>query len=114
MKYRRMASIGNGEKAAQAKEYHDMAGGLRPYPQKGRKRMSKTKSPITKGEAAELLQSAVNYCQQAGITVQGYADNGTLYLSLSGLVLVQTPSGLEFVPVNGDTSAANVPVKDGD
>lgn len=114
MKYKRTVNTGSGEKAAQAKEYHDMADGLRPYPQKGRKRMRKTKSPITKGEAAELLQSAVNYCQQAGIAIQGYTDSGTLYLSLSGLVLVQTPNGLNFVPVNGDASAANVPAKDGD
>lgn len=114
MKYRQAVNTGNGAKDAQAREYHDMAGGLTPCPQKGKRRMSKTKSPITKGEAAELLQSAVNYCQQAGIAVQGYTDSGTLYLSLAGLLLVHTPNGLEFVPVTAGGRGANVPVKAGD
>lgn len=78
---------------------------LRRCHQKGENRMSKTKSPITPGEAAELLQSAVSYCLQAGITVQGYGANGTLFLAFCGLTLEDAPQGMAFAPSEPDAQS---------
>jgi len=51
-----------------------MAGSLNLYLKLERCSMSRTKRngarPLTVQEALEMLQSAIGYCQQAGITVQ--------------------------------------------
>lgn len=64
--------------------------------------MPKTKDAISKDEAAQILQSAVSYCQRAGIAVQGYNDNGTLVLAFEGVMLVQLNEIMEFVPINAE------------
>ncbi len=61
--------------------------------------MSKTNRPITKGEAAEILQSALSYCHQAGlkITAQKLAP-GKLTLFIDSLELVQDGDKSALVP----------------
>jgi len=56
---------------------------------------SRTEKPITAGEAAQILLSALDYCKRAGLTVTGYNENGNLRLSISKL---QYCDG-EIVPV---------------
>ena len=45
----------------------------------------RTKEPITRAEAAELLTSALSYCQESGLEVVGYNEGTTLILSIEGL-----------------------------
>lgn len=66
--------------------------------------MPKTKDAITRDEAAQILQSAVSYCQRAGITVRGYNDSGALVLAFEGVMLVQLNETMEFVPIKSETS----------
>jgi hypothetical protein len=54
-------------------------------PKSGKTSTRKTKEPITKGEAAELLTSALKYCQEAGMIVSGYNEGATLALYIDGL-----------------------------
>lgn len=100
MKYRQTVNTGNGAKDALKTENHGTEERFQPFQKKGKKNMSKIKSPITKEEAVELLQSAISYCADAGIAVQGYTNNGTLFLALEGILLVQDGDTMKFVPVN--------------
>jgi hypothetical protein len=51
----------------------------------GKTSTKKTKEPITKDEAAQLLTSALSYCQEAGFQVIGYNEGTALRLSIEGL-----------------------------
>lgn len=95
-------NTGNGAKVAARVGGHGTAVNSSCYQSKGKKSMPKTKDGISKDEAAQILQSAVSYCQRAGIVVQGYNDNGTLYLSLDGLMLVHLADTMEFVPIDSE------------
>lgn len=47
-----------------------------------------TKPPTTPAEAAELLTSALGYCIEAGLIVEGYNEGTTLILEIDGLEYV--------------------------
>jgi hypothetical protein len=61
------------------------AANFRPSPKTGKKNTRKTKEPITPAEAAELLTSALKYCQEAGLIVSGYNEGQTLVLFIDRL-----------------------------
>ena len=52
---------------------------------KGKRSTRKTARPITPAEAAQILASALSYCNQAGLTVTGYNDGASLKLSIEGV-----------------------------
>jgi hypothetical protein len=54
-------------------------------PKNEKRNTKKTKPPITPAEAAELLTSALKYCQEAGMIVSGYNEGATLALYIDGL-----------------------------
>jgi hypothetical protein len=96
------ASTGNGAKVAAQVGGHGTAVNSSCYQSKGNRSMPKTKDAISKDEAAQILQSAVSYCQRAGVAVQGYNEGGTLYLSFDGLMLVRLADTMEFVPLHSE------------
>jgi hypothetical protein len=66
---------------------------------KGRLNMKKTKrnagEPLTAQEALQILQSAIGYCQQAGLAVQA-ANSGTdLVLTIPGAYYTTSDSKTE-------------------
>lgn len=62
-----------------------MAESSLPSPKSAKRSTKKTREPITKDEAAELLTSALKYCQESGLIVSGYNEGATLVLSIDGL-----------------------------
>lgn len=78
-----------------------MADLLTPSKKIDDKSMKSTGKSITKEEAAALLQSALNYCSQAGLQIKGYNDEAALVLQIQGInelarkIIVVTPSFLE-------------------
>ena len=73
-----------------------------------RKPTKRTAEPTTPAEAAQILQSALRYCQEAGLEIAGYNDSGSLCLIIRGLteqdgtilVVTSTPeSDVTGVPV---------------
>lgn len=95
---------------------HVMAGSLRIFRPKGKLNMPKTQAkrterksiPIDTAEAAEILSSAISYCQQAGILVQNFTLDGVLWLSFPGLSVAPYPGGgVEIKPANGTRSDVN-------
>lgn len=101
----------------------DMAGNLKHFQKKGKGSMSKTKrlyrcgkrepgtkcpSPraITAQEALTMLESAVSYCQSAGLKVQAAnGDNGTLGLFIPSAHYILTEGGTHAVFRLGAISA---------
>lgn len=79
----------NGENANMAAK-PDTAANLETSQPSGKKSTKKTKQPITPAEAAELLTSALKYCQESGLTVAGYNEGTELILSIRGLEYVGT------------------------
>lgn len=67
----------------------------------------KTEKPITKDEAAQILLSAVGYCQKSGMKVFVRSVHGKLALFIDGLQLVENNSVPTFVPVS--ETGANMP-----
>jgi hypothetical protein len=63
----------------------------------GARHKRKSAPPITAGEALQLLESAIGYCQQAGLTIHaGNVPN--LVLSVEGAVMEGDPAtGARFV-----------------
>lgn len=59
----------------------------------------KIDKPISKGEAAQILLSAVGYCQKSGVKVLVRSVHGKLVLFFDGLELVQSGADVQFVPV---------------
>lgn len=62
--------------------------------------------PLTKAQALELLQSAMHYCQSAGLTVQCKIDSDFkgFVLYLPEVQSVNTPEGLRFTLAEGETA----------
>lgn len=60
----------------------------------------KIEKPITKDEAAQILLSAVSYCQKSGVRVLARSVQGKLVLFFDGLVLVHNDGVPLFVPLN--------------
>jgi hypothetical protein len=61
-----------------------------------------TKEPTTPAEAAELLTSALSYCADAGLIVEGYNEDGGLTLHINGFQyaggkVIVTPIGVTMV-----------------
>lgn len=79
----------NGESASTAAKPVTEAS-LETSQPSGKKNTKKTKQPITPAEAAELLTSALKYCQESGLMVAGYNEGTELMLSISGLNYVGT------------------------
>lgn len=79
-----MANTGNGENENTAVKPATAESSLHS-PKIEKKSTRKTKEPITKEEAAELLTSALSYCLEAGIPVIGYNEGTSLRLSIDGL-----------------------------
>lgn len=79
-----MENIINGENGNTAVK-PDTAVNSLPSPKSGKPSTKKTKEPITKEEAAELLTSALSYCLESGLNVIGYNDGTALRLSIDGL-----------------------------
>ncbi len=110
-KCKSVASTGNGAKGVVRIAKRVTAGNLKHFPKKGRCNMKKTRqyyrcgkrepstkcpSPraITAQEALTLLESAISYCQSAGLTVSALnGDNGTLGLFVRGAHFLLTDSG---------------------
>ena len=84
--------------------------------------MSKTKKngngkkslPVTAQEAVNILQSAIGYCQQAGIAVQAHNGPEGVTLTLPGVFYTMTNNGTaaEFhigtAPANNGTPEAAI------
>ncbi len=68
----------------------------------------KTEKNISKDEAAQILLSAVSYCQKSGMKVYYRQVHGKLALFIDGLQLAENNSVPTFVPVSkaGATSPA--------
>lgn len=62
---------------------------------------TKKQSEVNPEEAAEILASAVAYCQKAGIQVQHANENGTLWLAFPGLEIVPLDNGKVEIRFNG-------------
>ncbi len=60
----------------------------------------KTKKRISKDEAAQILLSAVGYCQESGMKVFVRSVHGKLALFFDGLELSEVGGVPEFVPVS--------------
>jgi|GEM_PF-2060985 hypothetical protein len=61
-------------------------------------RRRKTQDPITAQDALSMLESAVSYCQQAGLTVgAANGDNGTLGLFIPNAHYLLTDNGTRAV-----------------
>ena len=51
----------------------------------GKRPTKKTKQPTTPAEAAQLLQSAIAYCNEAGLRVSGFNHENTLRFQVDGI-----------------------------
>jgi hypothetical protein len=98
-----MENIINGENVNTA-EKPVTAVNSQPSPKSGKQSTKKTKQPITKEEAAELLTSALSYCLESGLNVIGYNEAGALRLSIDGLEY----SNDRIQPVTLSIPASNV------
>ena len=60
--------------------------------------------PVTAQEAVSILQSAIGYCQQAGIAVQAHNGPEGVMLTLPGVFYVVTVGRDGTPPTNNGTS----------
>ncbi len=79
-----MVNTGAGENERR-KGKSNMAARSNHSQNNGKKSTKKTEKPTTPAEAAALLTSALSYCTDANLTVEGYNENGVLFLSIKGL-----------------------------
>lgn len=79
-----MENITNGEKERKTEKPATAESSVTSQTNEKRS-TKKTKQPITPAEAAELLTSALKYCQESGLTVAGYNEGGELILFIKGL-----------------------------
>jgi hypothetical protein len=79
---------------------------LRPSESKEKPSTKKTKPPTTPAEAAKLLKSALWYCLDAGLVVEGYNADGRLILEIEGLAYGD--EDITVTLVNGVTSVTSV------
>jgi hypothetical protein len=62
-----------------------MAEPLKPSRQNEKPSTKQTKTRTTVAEAAALITSALGYCLDAGLVVEGYNESGVLILEIHGL-----------------------------
>ena len=79
-----MENIGDGANVLEM-EKSSMVEPSTPSRQIGKPRTKKTKKPTTPAEAAAILQSALSYCLEAGLQVEGYNEGLDLTLCIRGL-----------------------------
>jgi hypothetical protein len=79
-----MENIGDGANVLET-EKSSMAEPLTHSQQIEKPRTKKTKKPTTPAEAAAILQSALSYCLEAGLQVEGYNEGLDLTLYIRGL-----------------------------
>lgn len=79
-----MENIGDGANVPEM-EKSSTAEPLTHSHQSEKPRTKKTKKPTTPAEAAAILQSALSYCLEAGLQVEGYNEGQDLTLYISGL-----------------------------
>jgi hypothetical protein len=107
-----MVNTGAGE-SERRKEKPSMAEQLKPYRTDEKPSTKKTKPPTTPAEAAALLTSALSYCLEAGLVVDGYNEGKTLILEIDGLAYVDekiivTPTGVTGVTSGVPTGVTGV------
>jgi len=93
-----VVSIGNGAKDAQRAASAVTVANLRHYQRTDRMSTKKIEKPISKDEAAQILMSAVGYCQKSGMKILVRSVQGKLVLFFDGLALVQDNGKPTFVP----------------
>lgn len=76
----------------------------KPSRKSGKTSTKQTKQPITPEEAAELLNSALSYCLEAGLAVQGYNAGPWLILEIKGLRYADEQIQVTPIGVTGVTS----------
>ena len=79
-----------------------MAAHSKPSGKPEKQSTKQTKQPITPEEAAELLVSALSYCEEAKLIVEGYNETEGLHLFVRGVKFVDgkiivTPIGVTSV-----------------
>ena len=79
-----------------------MAAHSKPSRQEEKPNTKQIKPPTTPEEAAELLTSALSYCLEAGLVVEGYNEGTRLILEIDGLhyadeKVIVTPIGVTGV-----------------
>lgn len=79
-----VVNIGSGEKEKEM-ERCDMAEDSMNSQKKGEPSTKKTKQPITREEACQLLASAISYCNEAGFVVTGKNHELSLRLQIEGM-----------------------------
>ena len=95
-----MESIGNGAKDAHRAASAVMEANLKHYQRTDKMSTKKIEKPISRDEAAQILLSAVSYCQKSGMKVSARTDSGTLTLFFEGLELAGSEDVPLFVQVN--------------
>lgn len=53
----------------------------------------KERAPLTKQEALEMLESAIYYCQRAGLSIGGKNESGALVLTIPHAAYILTHGG---------------------
>jgi hypothetical protein len=96
-----MEKIGDGENVRETEKLNMVEPST--HSQKNEKRSTKKTKPITTpAEAARLLKSALWYCLDAGLIVEGYNDGNRLILEIVGLAyadeeIIVTPTSVTSV-----------------
>jgi hypothetical protein len=97
LKCKDAVSTGNGERDALKAAYAVMVAHLRHYQRTDRMSTKKIEKPISKDEAAQILLSAVGYCQKSGMKVLVRSVQGKLVLFFDGLELAHDAGKPMFV-----------------
>lgn len=80
----KVLNTGDGENVVET-EKQDGVDTLIPSQKNDAESTKKTKQPITPEEAGQFLLTALKYCKEARLTVNGYNEDNKLYLEISGL-----------------------------
>ena len=80
-----MANTGSGENANASTQNPSTAASSTPSRRSDKTSTKRTRSSITPAEATELLTSALAYCKDAGLEVEGYNEEGSLVLFVVGV-----------------------------
>jgi hypothetical protein len=67
-----------------------------------------TKQPITPAEAAQLLKSALSYCIESGLIVEGYNEGSRLILEIDGLNYADEDIIVTPISVTGVTTGVTL------
>ena len=104
-----MARAGYGAQAAQKNEKVRAVAHLKLSPMNERMLILKTKRSITKDEAAQILTSALFYCNQSGLTATFSEVDGRLTIFFVGLTVRQGADGRMAIVPRVPPVAADVP-----